>query len=70
MYWMISVLWVNGLNAREKLSRSTTFSGNCFARISLSISNKTMKIINNFTRQIYPKCMCFVSMRESRMNSH
>ena len=70
MYWMISVLLVSGLNAREKLSRSTTFSGNWSVRISLSIYNKTMKFIKNMIQQTYSKCKCFVSMQESRMNSH
>ncbi len=70
MYWMISVLWDNGLNAREKLSRSITFIGNWSVRISLSIFNKTMKIIKNITLQIHPKCRRFVSMQENRMNSY
>ena len=65
MYWMISVLWDNGLNAREKLSRSTTFSGNWSVRISSSMFNKTMKFMKNVTQQIYPKCRFFVSMQET-----
>ena len=50
MYWMISVLLVSGLNAREKLSRSTTFSGNWLVRINLSIYHKVMKYMRNNTR--------------------
>ena len=70
MYWMISVLLVSGLNANEKLSRSTTFSGNCSVCISLSIYHKIMKIMKNVNRLTYPKCKGFVNMQENRTNSH
>ena len=69
MYWMISVLLVSGLNANEKLSRSTSFSGNYSALISLSICHKIMKIMKNVNRLTYPKCKGFVNMQESRINS-